>query len=153
MKKKTKVIASAVATIALCASLSVGGTFALFTSESKVNVAISSGTVDVKATVANLQAYSGSWNAETSEYDLVISTSEYSEAAGSGYYFANGGFASVSTAANTVTLNRITPMDKVSFNIVINNDSNVAVQYRTVIKVTEDDGLFGGLNVKIGAEE
>ena len=44
-------------------------------------------------------------------------------------------------------------MDKVSFNIVINNDSNVAVQYRTVIKVTEDDGLFGGLNVKIGAEE
>lgn len=153
MKKKTKVIASAVATIALCASLSVGGTFALFTSESKVNVAISSGTVDVKATVADLQAYSGSWNAETSEYDLVISTSEYSEAAGSGYYFANGGFASVSTAANTVTLNRITPMDKVSFNIVINNDSNVAVQYRTVIKVTEDDGLFGGLNVKIGAEE
>ncbi len=153
MKKKTKVIASAVATIAMCASLAVGGTFALFTSESKVNVAISSGTVDVKATVANLQAYSGSWNAETSEYDLVISTSEYSEAAGSGYYFANGGFASVSTAANTVTLNRITPMDKVSFNIVINNDSNVAVQYRTVIKVTEDDGLFGGLNVKIGAEE
>lgn len=153
MNKKAKIVASATATIAMCSSLVVGGTFALFTSESKVNVAINSGKVDVVANVNNLQAYSGSWNSETFSYDSVVSTREYSEADSNGYYFANGGFASLSTTENTVTLNRITPMDKVTFDIVIHNDSNVTVQYRTVIKVTDDDGLFSGLEVKIGAEE
>lgn len=150
MKKKT--IATSVLAIAMSASLAVGGTYALFTSESKVNVAITSGKVEVVATVANLQAYSGSWNTTTSEYDSVVSTTEYTGTNAAGYYFANGGFAGVSTTANTVTLDRITPMDKVTFDVVLTNNSNVAIQYRTVIKVVEDDGLFSGLEVKIGTD-
>ena len=54
MKQRSKVIATSIATIAMCASLAVGGTFALFTSESEVNIAVTSGTVDVKATATNL---------------------------------------------------------------------------------------------------
>ena len=150
MKKKT--IATSVLAIAMSASLAVGGTYALFTSESKVNVAITSGKVEVVATVANLQAYSGSWNTTTSEYDSVVSTTKYTGTNAAGYYFANGGFAGVSTTANTVTLDRITPMDKVTFDVVLTNNSNVAIQYRTVIKVVEDDGLFSGLEVKIGTD-
>ena len=49
MKKKT--IATSVLAIALSASIAVGGTYALFTSESTVNVAITSGKVEVVATI------------------------------------------------------------------------------------------------------
>lgn len=45
MTKKTKVLATSIASIAMCASIAVGGTFALFTSESEVNVAVTSGKV------------------------------------------------------------------------------------------------------------
>ena len=56
---KSKVILSAILVIALCASLVCGATFALFTSESKVNIAVTSGKVAVVATVENLKTYSG----------------------------------------------------------------------------------------------
>ena len=48
---KKKVITSAILTIALAFSLLLGATYALFTSESKTNIAISSGKVDVQAVV------------------------------------------------------------------------------------------------------
>ena len=89
MKKKTKVIASAVATIALCASLAVGGTFALFTSESKVNVAISSGTVDVVAQASELSLYSPT--VIDSDGTVIDETN-----AATSDTFANGGTASTS---------------------------------------------------------
>ncbi|MBQ7879161.1 MAG: hypothetical protein IJ317_00785, partial [Clostridia bacterium] len=54
MKKKNKVLLTSMATIAMCASLVAGGTYALFTSESAVNIAISSGTVKVEATIGEL---------------------------------------------------------------------------------------------------
>ena len=44
MKKSAKILSSLTA-IAMSASLVVGGTYALFTSESKVNVAVTSGKV------------------------------------------------------------------------------------------------------------
>ena len=58
MKNKIKTLLSSVASIALCSSIAVGGTFALFTSESKANIAITSGKVEVVATVGNLKTYS-----------------------------------------------------------------------------------------------
>ena len=54
MKQRSKVIATSIATIAMCASLAVGGTFALFTSESQVNIAVTSGTVEIEAKATNL---------------------------------------------------------------------------------------------------
>ena len=55
MKKlfKSKTFLGAVLSIALCVSLIAGATFAIFTSESKVNIAVNSGTVKVTATVSN----------------------------------------------------------------------------------------------------
>ena len=60
MKKTNKRIVSSVASIALCASLVAGGSYALFTSESEVNVAVTSGTVKVVASVneGSLKTYS-----------------------------------------------------------------------------------------------
>ena len=60
MKKlfKSKTFLGAVLSIALCASLIAGATFAIFTSESKVNIAVTSGTVKVTAEVTGLTLYS-----------------------------------------------------------------------------------------------
>ena len=53
MKKlfKSKTFVGALLSIALCVSLIAGATFAIFTSESKVNIAVTSGTVKVTAEV------------------------------------------------------------------------------------------------------
>lgn len=149
MKKKTKVIASAVATIALCASLSVGGTFALFTSESKVNVAISSGTVDVVAQASELALYSAQAAQDGTLVDENGFKYEYANVAGEA--FTNGGTAKI-TDGNTVKLDKMTPGDKVTFKIDVTNDSDVAVQYRTLLMAKTDKGLFSGLNITINGD-
>ncbi len=46
----------------------------------------------------------------------------------------------------------MTPGDKVSFNILFHNDSNVKSMYRMVSTLEEDDGLYSGLVIKIDDE-
>ena len=53
---KSKVIVPSIATIAVCASLVAGGTYALFTSESKVDISVTSGKVQVEAYAKDLDA-------------------------------------------------------------------------------------------------
>ena len=56
MDKKT--LLASLLTIAVCLTLIAGSTFALFTSEDAVNIAVTSGKVNVTATVGNLRGYS-----------------------------------------------------------------------------------------------
>ena len=139
MKKlfKSKTFLGAVLSIALCASLIAGATFAIFTSESKVNIAVTSGTVKVTATVSDLNA--------TSPEKI---TSEGTVVGGYVAGFTNGGSADYN--GNEITLANVTPGDKVTFNITVNNQSTVKVQYRTRVVASEDNGLFGALKIKIG---
>ena len=119
---KKKVLLSSILTIALCLSLIVGSTYALFTSSVKVNVIATAGQVDVAATLdGTIEKGStlGSMLPETSiEFD---------------------------TDSNTITMNKIVPGDYASFNLKVSNASDVTVKYRTVIKVVDDNGLFAGL--------
>lgn len=55
---KTKVVVSALLAIVLCVSLVAGATYALFTSESRVNIAVTSGKVDLVASVDGVSLYS-----------------------------------------------------------------------------------------------
>ena len=139
MKKlfKSKTFLGAVLSIALCASLIAGATFAIFTSESKVNIAVTSGTVKVTATVSDLNA--------TSPEKI---TSEGTVVGGYVAGFTNGGSADYN--GNEITLTNVTPGDKVTFNITVKNESTVKVQYRTRVVASEDNGLFGALKIKIG---
>ncbi len=121
-----------------------GGTYALFTSESKTNIAVNSGKVDVSATISEFKTYSGKENSLTGDpsvdNDNIIATT-------SNGTFTNGGTAKFEN--NTLTLDKMTPGDKVTFSIQITNSSTVAAKYRTV--VSSDDGeLFDGLEFKIG---
>ena len=56
MKKlfKSKTFVGALLSIALCVSLIAGATFAIFTSEANVNIAVTSGTVKVTATIGEI---------------------------------------------------------------------------------------------------
>lgn len=124
MKKKGRIIATSIASIAMCASLIAGGTYALFTSESAVNVAVTSGTVKVVATASEATLSSTLPDGNLQETTAV-------------------------TEKNTVTLTNFVPGDKADFTITVSNESTVSVQYRTIIKCEEDDGLFSGLVVDI----
>ena len=109
---KNKILVSSILTIALCLSMIAGSTFALFTSESKVNVAVTSGEVSVLATASNLQY--------TSDLGSTL------------------GQATLSDKADSITVEGFTPGDRVSFDITVANESTVAINYRTVVTISDE---------------
>ena len=113
---KNKIIISSILTIAMCVSLIAGSTFALFTSEDSVNIAVTSGKIEVVAKV--------------DEATLATSSLGVAQTAGA---FANGGSATLS--GDTLKLDKLTPGDKATFSITVENKSNVAMNYRFVWSV------------------
>ncbi len=126
MKKTTKVILGSTMTIAMCASLIAGSTLAMFSSRSNVNVAITSGKVDVVASVDedSLTAYSTVWNEGKMQYEEVEQRDDH---------FHAGGFYSYSAGALTFT--NIAAGDAVEFKLNIENKSTLAIQYRVQLTV------------------
>ena len=137
MKKlfKSKTFLGAVLGISLCVSLIAGATFAIFTGEADVNITVTSAKVNVTATIGDLKLYSTVAGTET-------------ERTGEGT-FINGGTAGFT--GNALTLDRLMPGDKVTFNINFVNNSSVKVKYRTLLSV-KDSGLFEALEVSIGGK-
>ena len=117
MSKKRNVVLTSLTTIALSASVAVGGTFALFTSESKVNIAVTSGTVSL---VANIN-------------DLILYSMDVEQKSGT---FENGGTAVI--AGNTLSLTSVTPGDKATFDVDITNESTIPVKYKLTWNVKGD---------------
>lgn len=133
--KKKNIILSAFTTIALCISLIAGSTFALFTSESKVNIAVTSGKVSVIASID-----------DTSVQTKKLYDAEYTQG-------VDNMFEGEATFAdNGLALEKFVPGDGIKFNIVVENQSTVSVKYRTIISCEKDEGLFTGLVVNIGQD-
>ena len=109
---KNRIIVSSILTIALCLSMIAGSTFALFTSESQVNIAVTSGEVKVVATASNLKY--------TSDLGSTL------------------GQATLSDKADSITVEGFTPGDRVSFDITVANESTVAINYRTVVTISDE---------------
>ncbi len=145
-KQKGGIILSSLAAIAIAGSLIAGSTYALFTSESKANIAITSGKVNVSATIENWLTYTGKelTGVVKDDAEKIKPSTEYDLKNGE---FMNGGTAEL--VDNTLTLDLVTPGDKVTFDIRIHNDSDVAAMYRTAITI-DDNGLFDGLEVSVG---
>ena len=110
---KNKIIISSILTIALCLSMIAGSTFALFTSNSQTNIAVTSGKLEVVANINDDLALTSLGVAQTGT-------------------FANGGTAEIVTVDGipTLELSRLTPGDSVSFSITVENKSNVAMKYQ-----------------------
>ena len=121
---KNRIILSSILTIALCFSLIAGSTFALFTSESEVNVAVTSGKVSVVATATA---------------PTVGST-------------LGSALGTASVANNNITIENLVPGDFVDFNIDVVNSSTVTVKYRTVITISGDADLTNALVVSFGGK-
>ena len=138
---KRNVIVSSFMAIALCMSVVAGATFALFTSDSSVNIAITSGNVEVTATASALKVYSPKAVNETGIADADNAVNE------NGGRFVNGGTATLT--GSELKLDNMTPGDKVNFNIKVENKSSVTVKYRTRIYCGEDNGLYAGLKYSI----
>ena len=148
MKKllKSRTFVGALLSIALCVSLISGATFAIFTSEAKVNVAVTSGTVKVTAEVTSLSLYSPkALNADGSVADEENVATETA--------FKNGGTAAMNNG--TLRINGITPGDKITVKLTITDNGNVSTLYRYGYKLLAADGsaydvnalaLFEGLN-------
>lgn len=149
---KSKVLVSSILTIALCLSLIAGSTFALFTDSAKNDIAVTAGKVDISASITDAMLYSV--EAEDASHPAVV-WDEYNK----GYYydykgkisegatFSNGGTAEINGAV--LTLDRVTPGDKISFNVVGSNDSDVAIQYRIKLECLSGYKLMSGLNVYV----
>ena len=124
MNSKNKMLLSSIASIALCSSIAVGGTFALFTSEQKVNVAVTAGKVKVTAEILE----------ESLKTSSSLSTFTYEAKEENNYTanFENGGKATFSNAdgVQVLTLANVTPGDKAEFQLKATNESNVSIQYR-----------------------
>ena len=135
MKKSAKrnVIVSALLSIVMCISLIVGVTMAVVTSESKVNIAITGAKIDVVATV------------DTNSIQQKQLNTDYS-ATGKTY----SGEAEV--VGGTVSLKNFVAGDGIKFNIIVKNNSTVTVNYRTVLSVENNSGLFEALKVVVNDE-
>ena len=110
---KKKVLLSSILTIALCLTLIVGSTYALFTSGNDVNVAITAGKLEVVATINN---------------GLVTRSLEDDDTVNRGGDFSNGGKAVLTNGE--LVISRMTPGDYVKFVIDVENKSDVALKYR-----------------------
>ena len=123
---KKKIVISAVATIAICLSLILGSTYALFTDEGSVSIAATSAKVDLEAYIdqASLKVYSLD----------VLQTATNAEGKN---LFENGGTASFNAEGN-LELDLVSPGDKVEFDIAIDNESNIAIKYNVKMVVEYD---------------
>lgn len=131
MKKRFLLVS--LLTIAICFCLISGATYALFTSESEVNITVSSGKVNVVAKVENVQT----WSLED----------DYAAAGRTDGTFTQGG--SAVYADGTLTLDKLIPGDRVTFNIAGENSSNVSAQYRVVISCDQAYKLMEGIELTI----
>ena len=142
--KKANIIVPALLSIAACGGIIAGSTYALFTSEAKTNIAVTSGKVDVSATISDLATYSGKTNSLTGDVTVDEANIVLTDTQG---VFTNGGTAKIQD--NALVLDKMTPGDKATFKITIKNKSNVAAKYRTKILKVEDTCLFSGLKFDI----
>lgn len=153
---KSKVLVSSILTIALCLSLIAGSTFALFTDKTEQNIAVTSGKVDIDAKIANVEL----WSVEADDVNPEV-YDEYNKGysyklvgefpyAGGEAEFTNGGTAKLDGAL--LTLDRVTPGDKIVFDVKGANNSNVAISYRVKLVCHDGYKLMSGLNVYINSD-
>ena len=139
MNKITKpILVSALSALAF-GTVGVAGTFALFTDDSKTTISAQAGIVDVGLTPSGLTTYSAEANAQGDRIDErgAKYISKLTEVEGT---FTNGGTASLNEGV--LSMDRLTPGDRVTFQAGLVNNSNVAIKYRLVYKFTGTSGVL-----------
>lgn len=144
---KKHALLSSILVIALCLTLIVGSTFALFTASDDVTVAVDAGRVEIFAGLSDLVLYSVEPDADGEEFDEHGKPYTYMPQTNG--EFLNKGTATLDEANGIINLVNITPGDKVTFKLNSVNDSDVDVQYRYKIECVEGYKLMGGMTVTV----
>jgi predicted ribosomally synthesized peptide with SipW-like signal peptide len=134
---KKKIIISSVVTIVICLCLIAGSTFALFTDNTEINIVVSSANVELEAELGDPILYSAKADANGTLVDE--NGNKYSHEKQTTAKFSNGGTATYDATNNKLTVNKITPGDKIEFPLSATNSSDVTIQYRFVIVCTDAD--------------
>lgn len=122
-RNRLNLFLSSIAAIGIAASILVGGTYALLSSEDKVNIAITSGKVSVTATIDGTSIATSNDDGTTPNVNAEISD------------------------GNTLNISNISAGEKVTFKINIKNESNIVVKYRAEVTKNDsgDEDLFNAL--------
>ncbi len=113
---KKKALITSILSIVMCLCLMTGATFALFTSTSTVNIAVSSGKVEVVASVNGFEyktLQNPNWTTAVNNYTVFDDINGFAKLDG-----------------NTLTLQGIVPGDAVKVDVKIENNSTVDVKYK-----------------------
>ena len=113
---KRSVIITAILAIIMCASLAAGATFALFTSNSKVNIVISSANVEVNADVKVTKTWHEDNNVEQP-----------------GLYDTGKAEVTKENSQVKLTLSNFVPTDGVKLAVSLKNESTVKIKYRVLL--------------------
>ena len=126
-------LGTSIAVLLICLVLVTGSTFSLFTSNSKVDISVTSGTVDVDAIIneSTLKTWS---RGETEE-----------EARTDGTFANDGSLATIEDGK--LVLTNITPGDNTKVTVDVTNNSSVAVAYRLVLTINGE--LADALDITI----
>lgn len=137
---KKKVLFSSILTIALCLTLIAGSTFALFTADEEFTIQATSAKVDFTATID-----------EASMVLWSIGDKQGDETGEVATVFENGGEAEFIDlqGKRALHLTRITPGDKVTFDVVLKNESNVDIKYIVTWTATGGADLSSAIQVSV----
>ena len=153
---KKNALLSSILVVALCFSLIAGSTFALFTDEHFVTIDVDAGQVKIEASLTTPELYSVVPAAEAGSNPVT----EYDEHGKAYAYvpqedgkFANGGTATINDTNGVITLENITPGDKIVFGLNATNSSDVAIQYRYRVEVISGFDLMVGCIITVAGEK
>lgn len=135
-KKKIGIIASAIATSAICASMIAGSTFALFTSNDSVNMTVTAGNVSVEWDVPEAKVLRG---VNVDAADKAESYEETAEAS-----------AKFDKANKKLTVDNVIAGDKIAFTLSVNNTGSVTASYQYSVNVTSGFALAQNMTWSIG---
>ncbi len=152
---KKKTLGSSIVAIALSASLIAGSTFALFTSESKVNIAVTSGKVDVTAEIQpdtlEVYAFDGEGEKQPGTVTEADGTKQFP--------ILNAGGAKLDPGDGVdLSISQFVPGEGVELDIQIQNDSTIAAKYQFGVVMVPgvpggDADLFSTLEISMTEED
>ena len=119
MNKIKKITLICVLTVAFCWSLAVGSTYALFADESTTNISVSSGTVNVNATLTRPSLFYDDNNGDTRRS------------------WPNGGNV---TLADNLGIVKMSPGCSVSFEVIVENSGTLATKWQ--VEISSDIDIF-----------
>ncbi|MCR5505382.1 MAG: SipW-dependent-type signal peptide-containing protein [Bacilli bacterium] len=140
MRKNFKPLAMSFLAAAASIGIVVGGTFALFTDNASSSIELTAGKIELSLTTDNLVTYSVTPDPTGDREDE--NGAKYSSVATA----VNGTFTNLGTASlvgNVLTLDRITPGDRVVFDATIGDTSNVSFLYRLKFQLVSTDTTLG----------